>query len=192
MRPELILWDWNGTLLDDVDLCVDALNRLLAGFGYPQRYDHERYRAIFGFPIEEYYVRAGFDFTKHSFAELAERTLALQELTAYPLIMLENGSMSRIFYRQFFLEHNAELKPDIEAGTTDQMLTLVRSDLGLAFVPEPMARGNLHRKRILQMNLQEAIPSRSVCLVYDPRRPLNTAAREFRHQLLESAKNKQK
>ena len=127
-----------------------------------------------------------------SFAELAGRTLALQELTAYPLIMLENGSMSRIFYRQFFLEHNAELKPDIEAGTTDQMLTLVRSDLGLAFVPEPMARGNLHRKRILQMNLQEAIPSRSVCLVYDPRRPLNTAAREFRHQLLESAKNKQK
>ena len=58
---------------DDVDLCVDALNRLLAGFGYPQRYDHERYRAIFGFPIEEYYVRAGFDFTKHSFAELAEK-----------------------------------------------------------------------------------------------------------------------
>mgnify|MGYP000547345148 CR=1 FL=1 len=35
MCPELILWDWNGTLLDDVDLCVDALNRLLAGFGYP-------------------------------------------------------------------------------------------------------------------------------------------------------------
>ena len=127
-----------------------------------------------------------------SFAELAGRTLALQELIAYPLIMLENGSMSRIFYRQFFLDHNVELKPDIEAGTTDQMLTLVRSDLGLAFVPEPMARGNLHRKRILQMNLQEAIPSRSVCLVYDPRRPLNTAAREFRHQLLESAKNKQK
>ena len=90
-----------------------------------------------------------------SFAELAGRTLALQELTVYPLIMLESGSMSRIFYRQFFLEHNAELKPDIEAGTTDQMLTLVRSDLGLAFVPEPMARGNLHRKRILQMNLQE-------------------------------------
>ena len=29
MCPELILWDWNGTLLDDVDLCVDALNRLL-------------------------------------------------------------------------------------------------------------------------------------------------------------------
>lgn len=50
MRPELILWDWNGTLLDDVTLCVDALNRLLARYGYPQRYDHDQYRAIFGFP----------------------------------------------------------------------------------------------------------------------------------------------
>lgn len=41
-------------------------------YGYPQRYDHEQYRAIFGFPVEDYYVRAGFDFTRHSFAELAE------------------------------------------------------------------------------------------------------------------------
>ena len=72
MRPELILWDWNGTLLDDVELCVDALNRLLAAFGYPQRYDRDQYRAIFGFPIEEYYIRAGFDFGRHSFALLAE------------------------------------------------------------------------------------------------------------------------
>ena len=73
MRPELILWDWNGTLLDDVELCMDALNRLLAEHGYPQRYDRDQYRAIFGFPIEEYYTRAGFDFSRHSFAELAAR-----------------------------------------------------------------------------------------------------------------------
>ena len=72
MRPELILWDWNGTLLDDVELCVDALNRLLEKHAYLQRYDRDQYRAIFGFPIEEYYVRAGFDFSRHSFAMLAE------------------------------------------------------------------------------------------------------------------------
>lgn len=71
MRPELILWDWNGTLLDDVELCVDALNRLLARFGYPQRYTREQYRAIFGFPVQDYYARAGFDFSRHSFDKLA-------------------------------------------------------------------------------------------------------------------------
>ena len=60
-----------------------------------------------------------------TFTALASRTLSLQELDAYPLIMLGNESMSRLFYRQFFLEHSADLKPDIEAATTDQMMTLV-------------------------------------------------------------------
>lgn len=123
-----------------------------------------------------------------SFAALAGRTLTLQQLADYPLIMLGNESMSRTFYRQFFLEHNAELRPDTEAATTDQMLTLVRSELGLAFVPEPMARGNLNRGRIVQLTLQERIPPRTVCLVYDRHRPLNTAAREFQRQLLRSAR----
>ena len=122
-----------------------------------------------------------------TFAALADRTLTLKELSDYPLIMLGNESMSRAFYRQLFLEHNAELRPDTEAATTDQMLTLVRSELGLAFVPEPMARGNLNRGRIVQLKLKETIPPRSVCLVYDRHRPLNTAAREFRSQLLDPA-----
>ena len=123
-----------------------------------------------------------------TFTALASQTLALRELAAYPLIMLGNESMSRSFYRQFFLEHNAELKPDTEAATTDQMLTLVRSELGLAFMPEPMVRGSLARGRIVQLTLREDIPPRSVCLVYDRHRPLNTAAREFQLQLLNSAR----
>ncbi|WP_294850844.1 LysR family transcriptional regulator [uncultured Gemmiger sp.] len=127
-----------------------------------------------------------------TFTALASQTISLQELAAYPLIMLGKESMSRTFYRQFFLEHNAELRPDTEAATTDQMLTLVRSELGLAFMPEPMARGNLQRGRIVQLNLRETIPPRSVCLVYDRHRPLNTAAREFQLQLLNSAKREGK
>ena len=114
-----------------------------------------------------------------TFTALASRTLSLQELDAYPLIMLGNESMSRLFYRQFFLENSADLKPDIEAATTDQMMTLVKSELGLAFVPEPMARSSLRRRSIVQLTLREEIPQRSVSLVYDRHRPLNTAAREF-------------
>lgn len=72
MSTDLILWDWNGTLLDDVTLCLGALNRLLAGHGYPQQYDMAGYREIFGFPIVDYYRRAGFDFARDSFDELAK------------------------------------------------------------------------------------------------------------------------
>ncbi len=77
MAPELVLWDWNGTLLDDVALCVDLLNKLLADHGYPQRYTLHAYRNLFGFPIEEYYRRAGFDFSRHPFSVLAQRYMDL-------------------------------------------------------------------------------------------------------------------
>ena len=118
-----------------------------------------------------------------TFTALASQSLTLKELENYPIISLSDESMTRSFYRQFFLEHDAVLRPDTEAATTDQMLTLVKSELGLAFIPEPMARSLLERSEIVQLQLQETIPPRAVCLVYDRHRPLNTAARKFQQVL---------
>ncbi len=74
---DLIFWDWNGTLLDDLEVCVDCLNQLLQDFGYPQQYNVDTYREIFCFPISDYYIRAGFDFQKHPFSVLAEHYMQL-------------------------------------------------------------------------------------------------------------------
>lgn len=70
--PRLVLWDWNGTLLDDLDLCIQCLNQLLERWGYAQRYDLNQYRSIFGFPVRDYYRTAGFDFDRHPFDVLAQ------------------------------------------------------------------------------------------------------------------------
>ena len=118
-----------------------------------------------------------------TFTALASQSLTLKELRSYPLISLSDESVTRSLYRQFFLDHGAVLKPDTEAATTDQMLTLVKSELGIAFVPEPMARDSLERGELVQLHLQEIIPTRSICLVYDRHRPLNTAARKFQQML---------
>ena len=131
-----------------------------------------------------------------TFTALASQSLTLKELRSYPLISLSDESVTRSLYRQFFLDHGAVLKPDTEAATTDQMLTLVKSELGLAFVPEPMARDSLERGELVQLHLQEIIPTRSICLVYDRHRPLNTAARKFQQMLTKAdpprpAKSKQ-
>lgn len=122
-----------------------------------------------------------------TFTALASQNLSLRELSNYPLISLSEESMTRSFYRQFFLDHDAVLKPDTEAATTDQMLTLVKSELGIAFLPQPMVQDALQRGEVVQLHLQEIIPSRSICLVYDHHRPLNTAARKFQQML--TAKN---
>ena len=53
-----IVWDWNGTLLDDVQPAVNAINRMLAARGLPPT-DVPSYRATFGFPVRHYYRTIG-------------------------------------------------------------------------------------------------------------------------------------
>lgn len=67
---EYIIFDFNGTILDDVDLCIYILNYMLEEHGY-RKVTKERYLDIFTFPIIEYYKLAGFDFNKHSFHDLS-------------------------------------------------------------------------------------------------------------------------
>ena len=66
-----IIWDWNGTLLNDVDLCVDVMNRMLQKRGIAG-IDVNRYREVFDFPVESYYRAIGFDFAVESFEDLAQ------------------------------------------------------------------------------------------------------------------------
>lgn len=65
-----IIWDWNGTLLDDAWLCVEIMNGMLARRARPAL-SAERYAAIFDFPVSEYYLRAGWDFAQVPFESLS-------------------------------------------------------------------------------------------------------------------------
>jgi len=66
-----IIWDWNGTLFDDVEWCVKTINTMLARRGLPPLGSVEEYREIFCFPVAEYYKKLGFDFEKEPFEKLA-------------------------------------------------------------------------------------------------------------------------
>ncbi|MFA6978254.1 MAG: HAD hydrolase-like protein [Ignavibacteriaceae bacterium] len=61
-----IIWDWNGTLFNDVEVCVSIVNSLLLNRSLPIL-SHEKYKDIFTFPVKDYYVTAGFDFEKEPF-----------------------------------------------------------------------------------------------------------------------------
>ena len=72
-----LIWDFNGTLYDDVQACLDSIDTLLVRYGKPPLGTKERYREVFGFPIEEYYRRAGFDFDEAPFEKLAHEWVEL-------------------------------------------------------------------------------------------------------------------
>ncbi len=64
-----IIWDWNGTLLDDAWLCVDVMNGMLKERGLPQKMLDE-YKELFDFPVRDYYLKLGFDFDNEPFDEV--------------------------------------------------------------------------------------------------------------------------
>lgn len=67
-----VVWDWNGTLLDDIDVSMEALNTILKKAQLPLVLDKGEYRKYFQFPVIEYYKKVGFDFEKTPFPMLAK------------------------------------------------------------------------------------------------------------------------
>lgn len=66
-----IIWDFNGTIIDDVEAGIISVNKLLSDRGLPVIPDKESYRRLFRFPIIEYYRSLGFDFDAEPYEVLA-------------------------------------------------------------------------------------------------------------------------
>lgn len=61
MKYTHVIWDFNGTLLSDMEAGIRAINRMLSARGIATLDTMEAYREVFGFPIESYYRRIGLD-----------------------------------------------------------------------------------------------------------------------------------
>lgn len=70
-----VIWDFNGTLLDDVSCCVGVLATLLAERALPP-ITTERYREEFGFPVRDFYLGLGFDFEREDFDSVSRTFIA--------------------------------------------------------------------------------------------------------------------
>lgn len=80
MVVRVVCWDWNGTLLDDVDRCLGAMNHVLAAYGLATIADVEAYRASFGFPVADFYARQGI--TPAQFRDAADLYLRVLDSSA--------------------------------------------------------------------------------------------------------------
>lgn len=81
-----IIWDWNGTLLNDVTMCVQVMNLMLQKYSLPAL-SSEKYKQLFNFPVQDYYERLGFDFNQHSFEVIGHKFMDayFEELPNSPL-----------------------------------------------------------------------------------------------------------
>ena len=120
-----------------------------------------------------------------TFTALGSQEISLADIQNYPFICLGKETMTYQFYYNLFLKHGLDLKADTEVATTDQILPLVKYELGLAFLPEPMAREAIKNHEIVQIRVQEEVPKRDICMVYDSKKPMSVAAQKLRKLLVD-------
>lgn len=94
MKYTHVIWDWNGTLVDDLDATLRIFVEMSASYGMriPSK---EEYRSTFGFPVKNFYVQMGMDEEKFDFEKISEyfgRAYAETRKTC----RLQNGAMRNL------------------------------------------------------------------------------------------------
>ncbi|MCF6183149.1 MAG: HAD hydrolase-like protein [Bacteroidales bacterium] len=79
MKYKHIIWDYNGTLLDDVGLCTEIINEMLKARNLPEM-TVDTYRKLFDFPVKNYYERIGFNFADESFEKVGTEFIIQYDL----------------------------------------------------------------------------------------------------------------
>ena len=172
MKYDYLIWDFNGTLLDDVQTGIDSVNTLLAERGIPTVQSVERYREVFRFPIIEYYRALGFDFETESYEELAPKWVALY------LEYVKNASLYGDVLRTLNCVRELGVKQTVLSATEQTMLRGQIRDLGIEhYFEDILGLDNIHAgsKLALAKLWRESHPDAKALFIGDTDHDVQTA-----------------
>ncbi len=114
LKYKNIIWDWNGTLLNDIEICIKAINILLHERDLPPLTE-KKYRDVFTFPVRDYYENIGFDFSLEEFDIPALKFIKyyhkfLPMVGLYPMVETVLQKFKSNNFKQFILsamEHDS-------------------------------------------------------------------------------------
>lgn len=117
-----------------------------------------------------------------AFSELWGRKVSFEELLSYPLISLGTQTKSYELYSDFFAGEGLRYQPETEAATADQIVPMVKADLGIGFVPEEFLEGI---EGVSVIETENPLPEREIRVVKRCEQPLGIAAKEMEKLILE-------
>lgn len=107
MRYDVILWDWNGTLLEDSEFSSSIINGMLRRRELPELSVEEHAR-LFDFPVIRYYERVGFDLEQEPFEVTSQEFIDTYYSKVHECSLKTGseevlGSLKSVGYRQLIL-----------------------------------------------------------------------------------------
>lgn len=111
-----------------------------------------------------------------SFAHLKDKKLSVKDLASLPLISLEQNSTTRAFFDQTFSTLKSPLIPEIEIGSVDLIIELVRIGLGIGFVPSYTLSTH---SAVYPLTINYQYPQRSIAIVHLKSTHVQTTVKAF-------------
>jgi len=164
MNYSHILWDFNGTILNDVNIGVESANILLERHGLNVLKSIDEYRSVFGFPIIDYYRRLGFDFSKTPYNELAVEWVEIYNSLSDKAFLYEGVT------QLLTLIKNSGTKQLILSATELKMLTKQLKSLGIyGYFDEVLGTGDIYAysKKDIAINWANKISPNNPVLIGD-------------------------
>ncbi len=121
-----------------------------------------------------------------AYEHLKGRILPLQALEQLPVITLEHNTSTRSYIDTFFRRHNVCLKPEFELATSDMVVQFARRNLGIGNVVRDFAKPYLDSGELFELSLDTPIPPRNICVIYDKKSLLPTAAGKLLQMIQEA------
>ncbi len=131
MKFESIIWDWNGTLLNDVQIAIDSINYLLRDRKLIPL-TLERYLEVFTFPVQDYYEQIGFNLKHEPFEIPANQFIAIYNKAVGSCGLHEESipvltHFKNRGYRQFIL--SAMEQKNLEKTVSENKISMFFEDL---------------------------------------------------------------
>ncbi|MFW7418778.1 LysR family transcriptional regulator [Vagococcus fluvialis] len=103
----------------------------------------------------------------------------IQDVLDYPIICLDQDSISRHFMDEWLANKNLALNPEFELGSHDLLLDFAKINLGVACVTKEFSLSYIEQGLLREIELTEQIPNRSIGICYLKNVSLSLAANKF-------------
>ena len=118
---------------------------------------------------------------------LTGEKVSFRELTGLCIVSVNKTTNTYEYYRTLFRRYGLEFAPEIEVSTSNQILPIVKNNLGIGFIPASFAENKIANGEVFRLETEEEITPREVCLIKRADFSLSVAAKEFERLLKNSS-----
>ena len=118
-------------------------------------------------------------FVNENLKNLTKKTIQLEDLNNYTIIVQNQYSESRTFINNFCYQKNIKLKPELEVSSYSLLIELVKNNFGIGFTNELFIKEELEKKKLFKLKVSPAIPTRQIILGYSKNTLPNYSVKKF-------------